>query len=292
MSDEVTSQDNPGESIEQVEDSVDSASPVETSEDNSENEEAKLSSEDKIIFTKEEFNRKEAKTAAKAERRARRKLEAEYAQKLAQTQQNSAQGLAQQQAQQSIAPSADHIWDNVLGWIHKDTTREQYSSLINSALQAIEQHGVPGTTATQSGYEGGSVNQSPNVSNSSQYSDRLLDQIDDCAVEFEDLGPVLKSVNISKEMLEAAALSKGGIEDLYKMAKEDPNALLNISRLDPYEQQSRVLELQQKRKTSAKKIPSATPQPEPLRSNGNVKNVDEMSFLEKQRRKLAQQFDR
>lgn len=256
------------------------------------------SEESKIVLTQEELDNKAAKIKAIAERRAKREYEAKLQQELGERQQQP-----NQQQQSAYAPepqpSPDHVWDNVLGWIHKDTSREQYSTLVMQALNNVAQQPSSPQGVSNGQPVGTEMGTLPSSASStySRYgglSPKTMDQIDECSVEFNDFLAVTGNV-IKVDMANAAAMAPDGIKMLYELAKENPLEIYKISQLSPDEQKFRVWELQKERALKAQKIVNtrATPQPAPLESDGNVNNdLANKSFAQRKTLRLKESWDK
>jgi hypothetical protein len=246
--------------------------------------------EEKLILTQKEFDNRAAKIKAIAERKARRevegKLRAEYEQQQAANAQ--VQQPAQQQTYQSNQPpSPDHIWDPVIGWRHKNMTTDEYSATIAQALTSQDQ-----TYQQQSNVQP-SVQQAPSPAVSAEDQailSRAADQIDECCVELDDFEVIARSC-FTDAMVKAAAMAPNGVKNLYEEAKKDPMVFYKLSKLSPDEQKFKVWEMQKERTKAPTKVQTgATPQPEPLQTNGSTKGYADMSFADKKAARMKEMW--
>lgn len=242
-----------------------------------------------VTMTKQELDDRAAKIRAIAERRAQREAGTKLAEERAKLE---AQVPQQQQSyQQAQPPSPDHVWDDVLGYIHRDTTREQYSALVGQALMAQnQQQAQPQKPAQQ-------VNQSAPQNHTPQeryggLSSEALNQIDECSVEYSDFLATAGQI-ITDRMANAAAMAPDGMKMLYELQKENPLELFNMTKLSPEKQQFMVYDKLKERAAKAQKnvVTKVTPKPEPLEGGGTVnKSYADMSFAEKKALSMKKQW--
>jgi hypothetical protein len=288
MSDIENEQETPvSEVLEQNEGSQQS----EDSADSVTNEDVKSSPEPEVVtMTREEYDNSSKKIKEIAKRQARRDAAEEYEGKMAEFKVSpSAQTATPTQSYQQ-APAADQVWDEYLGYIHKDTSSEQKTQMIIEAVNSM-QNPSPQQPVQQPKAVPGSAN-----ANAIQASRRLEDQLISCDVEHNDFKDVVSSLNLGNEalpMFEAAATAPDGIELIYDMAKNNPSDLIKIARLSPMDQQYKMWNMQKERVNSLKKVSSASPQPEPLETNGSVnKNYADLSLSERRRMEMQKQWDK
>lgn len=255
------------------------------------NEDVKSSPEPEVVtMTREEYDNSSKKIKEIAKRQARRDAAEEYESKMAEFKASpSAQTATPAQSYQQ-APAADQVWDEYLGYIHKDTSSEQKTQMIIEAVNSM-QNPAPQQPVQQTQAVPGSAN-----ANAIQASRRLEDQLISCDVEHNDFKDVVSSLNLGNEalpMFEAAATAPDGIELIYDMAKNNPSDLIKIARLSPMDQQYKMWDMQKERVNSPKKVSSASPQPEPLETNGSVnKNYADLSLSERRRMEMQKQWDK
>lgn len=243
--------------------------------------------EEKIVFnTRVEFDNHAAKVKAKAERKLKRKLDAEYQKKYKELQ-DKQQSVQSQSNVNTVSPGPDFIWDQNLGWIHKDTTTVQYSDMLNKALSEVQ---------TQPTNQQPTQQQSAPVDEVKQpiASERLIDQLEDLVEEFPDVENVFKLVNINNDnmdVLEVCARYKGGIKTFYEEAKNDPSKILKISSLsDETERHVKMVQLNEAKRNASKKVTKVPSQPEPINGGSSigVKSPDQMSKEELLERYISQ----
>jgi len=237
--------------------------------------------DEKVVFnTREEFDNHAAKLKAKAERKLKRKLDAEYQKKYEDLQ------AAQQEPQSTatvntVSPGPDYVWDQYLGYIHKDMTAPQYSEAIAKAINSQQ-------TQVQQPVQQQFNNPAPAV-NTPVASERLIDQLEDFADEHPDLSDVLQSVNIKLDMLENASLYKDGINKLYEEAKSNPSKVFKISSLtDEKERNLKMFELNDS-KNNQKKVTKVPAQPDPIHGGSSI-GVKKMAQMNEE--ELAEKFIR
>lgn len=252
----------------------------------SEGDESSASENKKIEFTQEELDKQIARAKAIAERKARRQIDEKYRQELdkiiANTSHSNQQQMPPQQYSYNVPPNDNMAWDDVLGWIDKSLTREQYSAAVK---QAIESYG--GQNAGNQNYQTAQPMQYAQPVNN-QYqaqqpansalllSEKTRDQIDECHIDIPEFKEeMLDGANnkiISVPMLNAAAQSPTGIKDMYELLKNDPKKLIKISRLSPQDQMAAILqhniELSEKRAPKVKT--QVSKKSEPLKNSGSI----------------------
>lgn len=254
---------------------------------------------EKIAKTKEDWDKEAKKIKEIGRRQAKRDAEAEYNQKLNEVMQK------QQQQQQAVpvqtqSPGADYVYDPVFDWVHKDTTTEQkYNALIQAltdpnAVQSQINVAAPNNQVQPAQTAAPEEQQNTGYQVDKETGKKILDQIDECKVEYEDFENTMNSVGLDATSLPifetVAAISDDGVKFLYDLAKEDPQKLFKISRLSPNAQRFEIRDLLIESKKTAKKISNATPQPDPLDTNGSIKTDSDMSFTDRRKRELAKQF--
>lgn len=253
------------------------------------------SQEEKLILSQEEYDAKAAKIKAIAERRAKREVEAKYAEEMSRFKaQYNDQKTTQNNFAQGQPPSPDYIWDNNLGWIHKDMSVQDYSSMVG---QALTQLNIPGSTAAQQAPAAPSsqpVQQSQHQPNEAYggLSQQALEQIDECIVEYNDFKATAAQI-ITPAMANAAAMAPDGLKMLYELHQENPLELYKMTQLSPDEQKFKVWELQKEKAVKAQKkvVTNATPQPEPLETNGTVRRYEDLSIADRKALRLKEQWE-
>jgi hypothetical protein len=215
-------------------------------------------------FSQDEVDRIVSRRSARMERH--------YKKELSGTQQQAVNNV-------SVAPSENHVFDNFLGWIPKDTSREQYSSMLMNHVANTQTEQQNPQKKSESIFDG-------------EKKSRSLDQYDRCLLDHDDAEAVLNSIPIASALVEySSATDKDGygIENLYRLQKEDPKRLFEISRLQPAEQTREIVLLHQEMSNKRqKKIKSnATPQPQIIGGNSPPsKDINSMTYAE--RKALAQ----
>ena len=229
--------------------------------------------EEKITLTQKELDARSAKIRAITERRAKREAEADYKVELEKMQQ-------QQPAAQNGQPNSyaqvppGYVWDDVLGSIPENTTRQQYSLMIAQALAsqpAQPQTAKPAPSA-------------PSAPAEEDVTKDAKDQFENCLIEMDDAESLLGSSAFNSKMFNAAAdVSQNGIRDLLDLQRENPAEIYRISRLSPDKQRFEVWNYLKAKALKKPKINTgATPQPESLKENGvATKQYSEMTYAEK-----------
>lgn len=249
------------------------------------------------VLTEEDLAREVKRAQAIGERRAKRELDAKYSAELEkiktnvgiQQQQNVYSQTPQQNMQQ---PSPEHVWDNNLGWIHKDMTLPEYSQAVNQALIALENDPNRATVPSSNVVQQQTAPSVPQAQKEDvKASNKALEQIDECMEDLgdqfkDDLIAGIKGGIITPHMINAAALAPDGVKEFYNWFKKEFTTVSKISQLSPMEQQARIWDFNAER--TAKKQPKVeskvTPQPESLKSNGDVnKSSAESSYLKRKR---------
>jgi len=242
--------------------------------------------EEKISFTQKEIDNMLSKKEAIAKRKAKREVEREYAQKLVQPQVSNA-NFSQPESANS-AP-ANYEWDNVLGWVPAGTSAEERYNMIQREIFSMQSGQAP--QQQNNAYSAPQQVQQNNVirndSNPGGLSDQALEQIDEVSVEHDDFMATAGQI-VTPAMANATGLFKDGMKSLYKINKDNPLALFNISKLSPVEQQYKVWELLKKHEGASKvnKVTKVAPVPAPLEANGTINDDSNLSFTEKRLRKL------
>lgn len=252
--------------------------------------------EEKIVLTKTEFDNQSAKIKAIAERKAKREAEARYQAEYEKLQSQSAT-QQQQGYQQNTQPSPDHVWDDLLGWMHKDIRNnpDSYAQVVSQAVQSVMQ---PQNSQPQQPYQQQQQSQQPThpTQPSQQFgglSKNALDQIDELVVEHDDFVATAAQL-ITPSMANAAAFAPNGMKMLYDMYKDNPSDLFHMAKLSPDEQKFKVWEMHKEKSAAktAKVSTSATPQVAPLEANGIVnKDYADLSFAERKKRSLAASWE-
>lgn len=255
---------------EEIDNNVASEQPVqEVVEDSSVTNEAtepeKEVNEDKT-FTQDQVDGFMAKTRTITERRVRQQLE----------------GKAQAAAPvQNVGNQAQdgYVNDPFLGQIPASTSTDDYRQMLMTAAQS-EAQPVQQTQSYQA-----PVNQAPNKP-ANQLSQGTLSQLDDCIIHNEDAERIMSQAPITPVMAESAAADSKGIDNLYRLQKENPQKVFEISRLSPMKQAEAMWQLNRDMEVRRqKKIKSnATPQPAPLDEGESAihKPYAELSWHEKQ----------
>ena len=242
---------------------------------------------EKIVLTQKELDDQAAKIKAIAERKAQRKYASYYQDEIDKYKSQHSNQNVNSTYQREAPPSPDHVWDELAGWIHKDTSREQYSNLITQALLNVQS--TPNNQEKNSSVE----NIDPKIAYAKKMlatlSSEAADQFDECAVKFEDF-QVGAAHFISPAMANAAAMAPAGMEMLYDLYKEDPVKLHKIFTSSEDKQKFMIWELQHNKNPQRNIVSKATPQPAPLDSNGTIKTSSEMSFEERKKRALKEDW--
>jgi hypothetical protein len=256
---------------------------------------------EKIAKTKDEWDKEAKKIKEVGRRKAKREAEAEYNQKLEELQKQQATQATQAAPVQTQAPNPDDVYDPVFGWIPKDTTAEQkYNALVQHVIaqdpNAAQTQSNAGASNAQNPPAQPAVapQQAAGYQTDKETARKILDQIDECKVEYEDFESAINSVGLNADSLPifetVVETDPEGVKFLYKLAKEDPQKLFKISRLSPNAQRFEIRDLLIESKKAAKKVSQATPQPDPLDTNGSIKSDSDMSFADRRKRELAKQF--
>jgi hypothetical protein len=230
----------------------------------------KPAEEEKIVLTQQEYDARAAAIRNMAERRAKRKAEEEF--KAAQQQ----QPIQAQQPQNISAPqSPDDVWDdNLKMFIPKNMTVEQYSQL--AGMVQTQQ------PAQQQTVQQAPVNPPQTETGLTENAELQLTTLASKVGE-SDIRLALSKAPISDTMVNAVAVDKYGIENLYNAIKDRPHEIYQICQLSPMEQQAKMWELNKEcaKKRAPKVQTSATPQPAPLKEGGDLsKSYTDMSYEE------------
>lgn len=221
--------------------------------------------EDKT-FTQDQVDGFMAKTRTITERRVRQQLE----------------GKAQATAPvQNVGNQTQdgYVNDPFLGQIPANTSMDDYKQMLMSAAQGETQP----TQQTQT-YQA-PVNQAPNKP-ANQLSQGTLSQLDDCIIHNEDAERIMSQAPVTPVMAEAVATDTKGIDNLYRLQKENPQRVFEISRMSQMKQAEAMWQLNKDMEVRRqKKIKSnATPQPAPLDEGESAihKSYAELSWHEKE----------
>jgi hypothetical protein len=248
------------------------------------------------VLTQEDLAREVKRAQAIAERRAKRELDAKYSAELEKFKTNAEvqqrQNVYNQPQQNIQQPSPDHVWDNNLGWIHKDMSLPEYSQAVNQALMGLENDPNRSTVPSSNVVQPQTATSVPPAQKEDvKASNKALEQIDECMEDLgdqfkDDLIAGIKGGIITPHMINAAALAPDGVKEFYNWFKKEFTTVSKISQLSPMEQQARIWDFNAER--TVKKQPKVeskiTPQPESLKSNGDVNNSSaESSYLKKKR---------
>jgi len=252
------------------------------SQDAGENEhveadERQVESDQKESYSKEDLTKMITRAKAVAERRAKREAEAQYKAELDKLKEQQTQ--TQTYSPYSQQPGPGEVYDNVLGVIPANLTREEYSQRVEQALMALQ-------TGTQN-VQPQQTRQQPVQTNADEWAKETVEQLENCLIEMDDAEQILATSSINSNMANAAcSVSQNGLKELIDLQKDNPSEIYRISRLSAQRQQFEIWNYLKSKATQKPKIASdANPQPKPIKEGSGIvnKSRDQMSYAEKKR---------
>lgn len=244
--------------------------------------------EETITISKQKLDEKIHKAKAIAERRARREVDFKVQEEVKRFQSQVPQ--QPQQQQQPPQPSPQHIWDQSIGaWISPNMTLEEYASIAGVGNNVAAQPTAPQPNMTLQS-QAAPVQQSYN----DPLHKRAADQLDECAVEFDDFSDLALSEFNDNMLLAAASMPGDGIRQLYEITKNNPLDIYKIRKLaSGDEQKFRVRDLIREHANAPKKIVTDVEAPPASLDGGSVsRNMSELTYSERKARSKKEYWGR